>query len=305
MTTQSWCLQGDLPLETVQKLETIIEVIADQTGIFPPTLSYFEQQNKEQWKVEIFFPEEPDYGFISKLLLTANLEDWDHEINPIEEKDWVSESQKLLHPVSAGRFFVFGSHDADQAKTGQINLQIDAGQAFGTGQHETTAGCLTALDGLADTTTPNTVLDLGTGSGVLALAAHKIWPNAKVIASDIDPIAVEVCQENIGINNGIVRDDDSNTAGVSLIIADGLDDPAFKHDAPFDVITANILAGPLVILAEDICSVLQTGGKLILSGLLVTQEKEILDAYVARGLVSQGRIEMGEWLALLLEKPNL
>ncbi|MCK0068544.1 50S ribosomal protein L11 methyltransferase [Kordiimonas laminariae] len=304
MTDQSWCLSGELPLATAQKLETLIELIADEIGEFPPTLSYFEQAGKNDWRIEIYFPTEPDYSFITKMLAAGNLLDWDHEIAPIEEKDWVSESQKLLQPVEAGRFFVFGSHDADQAKEGSINLQIDAGQAFGTGKHETTAGCLSAIDGIAHTDfTPETVLDLGTGSGVLALAAHKVWSDARVIASDIDPIAIDVCRDNIVINKGDERPADSNLPGIGLVVADGLEDPVFKHDAPFDLITANILAGPLVDMAGDITDNLKAGGKLILSGLLATQEKEVLDAYLTRGLVSQGKIENGEWLALSLTKP--
>ncbi|MBL4639849.1 MAG: 50S ribosomal protein L11 methyltransferase, partial [Kordiimonadaceae bacterium] len=208
----------------------------------------------------------------------------------------------LLQPVEAGCFYVYGSHDADKAKADRINIQIEAGQAFGTGQHETTAACLEAITEYATTLKPTTILDLGTGSGVLALAAHKVWPEARVTASDIDPIAITVTRENIEINKGTLRSGGNDGSGIKLAVADGLDDPIFQEDTPFDLITANILAGPLVSMAEEITKALAPGGALVLSGLLVTQEKEVLDAYKARGLDIQGRIMKGEWLALKLLK---
>jgi len=303
MTEQTWCLTGELPLGAAQKLEIVIEQLADERGEFPPTFSYFEQSDNPLWRTEVYFPSAPDYGFINHMLQKSSLLDWDHEIAPVENKDWVSESQKLLAPVKAGKFLVYGSHDKDKAEADTINLQIDAGQAFGTGKHETTAACLEALTAFETQISPSSVLDLGTGSGVLALAAHRLWPIARVVASDIDPIAVNVSRENLVINKAILRGLGSNQGGIALLVAVGLDDPAFTQDAPFDLITANILAGPLVEMAEDISDALAKNGQLVLSGLLCTQEKEVLDAYEARGLVSQGRIEKGDWLALTLKKP--
>ncbi len=304
MTEQSWCLSGELPLAVAEKLETIIGDLADAQGDYPPTLSYFEQDNGNNplWRVEVFFPSAPDYGLISQMLQQADLLDWEHDIAPLENKDWVSESQKLLQPVEAGCFFVYGSHDAAKAKANTINLQVDAGQAFGTGKHETTAACLETMSACKESLTPATVLDLGTGSGVLALAAHKLWPTARVTASDIDPIAIDVTRENIEINNGVLRQRTDPSAGIKLAVADGLHDEAFSEDRPFNFIVANILAGPLIDMAADITDALASGGTLVLSGLLCTQKKEVLDAYEARGLSIQGRIEKGEWLALKLFK---
>ncbi|TNE62844.1 MAG: 50S ribosomal protein L11 methyltransferase [Alphaproteobacteria bacterium] len=303
MTSDIWCLKGELPFEAIAGLEAAIEELAEETGVFPPTLSYFEQKPGEPWIVEVFFPEAPEPGFVEALLERAGSDDWVESFEAVEEKDWVAESQKLLEPVTAGRFFVFGSHDADKAKPDSVNLLIDAGQAFGTGKHETTAACLEVLDSLAAEIAPARMLDLGTGSGVLALATQKVWPAAEIVASDIDPIAIEVTAENIDINHGVGRTAGTRGAGIAVVVAPGLDDPAFADEGPFDLITANILAGPLIELAADITGVLAPGGTLVLSGLLVTQEKEVLAPYQAQGLDTQGRVEKGEWLALVLRKP--
>lgn len=303
MTDTTWCLSGELPLEAAQTLEQVIETLSETRGEFPPTLSYFDQPDSPLWQTEVYFASAPDYGFINAMLAQAGLTDWEHAIAPVEEKDWVSESQKLLAPVRAGCFLVYGSHDKDKADPHAINLQIDAGQAFGTGKHETTAACLELLTEHAEKIDPETVLDLGTGSGVLALAAHRLWPTARVVASDIDPIAVQVSGENIEINKGILREVSEKRGGISLITATGLSDPAFNQDAPFNLITANILAGPLIDMASDIAHALATTGTLVLSGLLCDQEKMVLDAYKARGLVFRGKIEKGDWLALTLVKP--
>ena len=302
MTDTTWCLSGELPLEAAQTLEQVIEDLADARGDLPPTVSYFDQANSSLWKTEVFFGGAPDYGFINSMLAQANLTNWDHEIAPVPEKDWVSESQKLLAPVRAGCFLVYGSHDKDKANPEAINLQIDAGQAFGTGKHETTAACLEALTAFSATIAPQTVLDLGTGSGVLALAAHRLWPKARVIASDIDPVAVKVAEENIGINQGTLRNANISSGGIALVVAAGLAGSAFKADAPFDLIAANILAGPLVEMAPDITGFLAVGGQLVLSGLLSTQEQTVLEAYEAQGLTFQNKIEKGDWLALTLTK---
>jgi len=298
-----WCLSGQLEIDRARQLEACIEMVADERGEFAPTISYFEQRDNPLWRVEVFFPEAPADDFVAAVIARASLEDWSYSLDPVEDKDWVSESQKLLAPVEAGRFFVFGSHDADKAKDGAINLQINAGQAFGTGKHETTAACLEVLDGLVGEVSPASMLDLGTGSGVLALAGQKVWPDMRIVASDIDPIAIEVTEENIRINKGTGRDIGAGGTGMALVVAAGLDDPAFDGEKPFDLITANILAGPLVDLAGDIAGALAAGGTLVLSGLLVIQEKEVLEPYLDRGLVSLGRVEKGEWLALTLRKP--
>lgn len=298
MSDQSWCLTGELELEKAEQLENAIELESDMRGEFPPTVSRFEQPNSNLWKIDIYFASKPDTSFVDAFLEQAHLNEWSYELSAIEERDWVSESQKLLAPVRAGRFLVYGAHDADKADPALINLQVDAGQAFGTGKHETTAACLTLMDKLEPDFTPHKFLDLGTGSGVLALAAAKLWPESVGTASDIDPIATEVAAENAGINKIARRSD--NEAGVLFLTADGLNDPKLAAESPYDLLVANILAGPLIEMASDISAAVNHAGILILSGLLITQKLDVLNAYGSCGMICVDTEESGEWAALQL-----
>ncbi|GHF21174.1 ribosomal protein L11 methyltransferase [Kordiimonas sediminis] len=301
--TDIWCLSGEMTREQAEVLDTLLIEMVYEDDQYPPTLSYFEQPDSEEWKVDLFFTGKPDEQFVSTLLSSAGLSDWSYTSSKVEDRDWVSESQKLLQPVHEGNFYIYGSHDADTVPTGVIALQIDAGQAFGTGQHETTAGCLRLIHDLKDTTAPKRILDLGTGTGVLALAAQNQWQAAQTLATDIDPIAIDVTRENLTVNHQPERKAGETGTGIALAVAEGLDDPVFTSEGPFDLIIANILAAPLIDLSADITASLSKGAHLILSGLLITQKKEVLDAYTARGLETLGRVEKGEWAALLLRKP--
>lgn len=288
-----------------EQLDSAIETTADVRGEFPPTLSFFEQEDKagwttnDDWLFEIFFNGEPDESYLNAM---KTIVDVSFAIEKLEDRDWVSESQKLLKPVTAGRIFIYGSHDADLKRDFGINLLVEAGQAFGTGQHETTCGCLLTLDSLWDELKPKNVLDLGTGSGVLAMAAYSAW-GCPTLATDIDPIAVDVTRENIAINNLPTREVGSMTSAIATATADGLDDEAFLAEGPFDVIFANILARPLIEMAADISNALASGGHLILAGLLDDQEKEVLESYCNQGLVKLGRNSSGGWPTLLMRKP--
>lgn len=301
MTADNWLLSGELSKDSSRAFELAVETASEELGEFPPTVSRFEQPGSELWQVDVYFAAEPPQGFVDQILTTAGLGDWDYELAPIEERDWVSESQKLLAPVRSGRFLVYGAHDADKADPSLINLQIDAGQAFGTGKHETTAACLALLDQLADTYIPASYLDLGTGSGVLALAAAKVWPDARGTGSDIDPIATDVAIENAAINGAQVRRPEA-TMGVHFLTADGFDHPSLAAEAPYDLIVANILAGPLIEMAADVAGALAQEGVIILSGLLITQKPDVLNAYAEQGLTLVAEEEDGEWAALQLQR---
>ena len=302
MDHTGWRLTGELMPDAAVNLELKLEQHADAIGMFPPTLSRFEQANSPFWQVDIYFTEQPTTDYLAGLLDRANLANWAYELEPIEDRDWVTESQKLLTPVRAGRFLVFGSHDEDKAKTGLINLQIDAGQAFGTGKHETTSACLSLIDGLVDRISPTSVLDIGTGSAVLALAAAKAWPASRITATDIDPIAVQVSRSNCTINHVDIRDFKNQKPGVLLMVADGLDDPHLVTEQPYSIVFANILAGPLIHMAASIAASVVASGTLILSGLLISQQQDVMDAYLEENMALETSCENGEWVALQLRK---
>jgi ribosomal protein L11 methyltransferase len=205
-------------------------------------------------------------------------------------------SQAGLQPIRAGRFFVhtptYRSHPP-----GTVPFEIDAGLAFGTGQHATTSGCLDALDRLEREGARFTnIADIGTGTGLLAFAALALWPEAKCIASDIDGQAIDVARDNAAINGVKLG---HGPGELLLTVADGMNSPLLTARAPFDLIIANILAGPLVELAPDFANALTAGGKVILAGLLETQADTVIAAYEELGLTLRDR-GSGEWPVLVL-----
>ena len=210
------------------------------------------------------------------------------------DQDWVAKVRRELPPVEAGRFFVYGSHDAALLPEGRIGLLIEAAMAFGTGHHGTTLGCLRAYDRLLDDGQRfDNVLDLGCGTAVLAMSAARMGA-AHVLASDIDPVAVEVALANVKANGLVGR--------VSCVESIGFDSPVLRAGAPFDLIFANILKGPLIELAPDMAAHLAPGGRAILSGLLVEQADEIVEVYQGQGLALETREDLGEWSALTLRR---
>ena len=246
-----------------------------------------EEPFADEAVVEALYTEEPDAAFLSRVAGRAVM------VAPLPDQDWIKLSQEGLPPVRAGRFFVYGAHDAGQVPHGVIPMRIEAGLAFGTGHHETTALCLSVLSDLArGRASFRHVLDLGTGTGLLAIGAAKLW-KLRVLASDIDPVAVTVAKENARANGVAPL--------VLAAVADGLDNPLLARGAPYDLIIANILAGPLTRLASAITRALAPGGTLLLSGLLRNQEKLVTSFYPRLRLL--GRRHMGPWSALVFEKP--
>jgi len=236
--------------------------------------------------VEALYTDPPDVLYLSRIA--------GHSITvePLPDQDWIRLSQEGLPPVRAGRFFVYGAHDAGQVPHGVIPIKIEAGLAFGTGHHETTSLCLEVLSDVARERGFRNVLDLGTGTGLLAIGAAKLWKRA-VLASDIDPVAVEVTRDN-AIANG-------TGPLVRAVVADGLANPILARAAPYDLLIANILAGPLTKLAPDIVKSLAPGAVLVLSGLLNNQEKLVAGFY--RDLRYVGARRAGPWSALVFERP--
>ena len=213
------------------------------------------------------------------------------EVLPVEQKDWVVEAERSLAPLHVGRFFISGSHVIDPAPDEAIAIRMDAGQAFGTGNHETTKGCLQAIDVICDRKLPCHSLDVGTGSGVLAIAIAKCGV-LQVTASDHDPTAIEVAKENAR-KNGLGQD-------IEFHCADGLNHPKIGRSAQYDLIVANIVANPLIEMAKPISSAIKSGGHVVLSGVLLAQAGDVEAAYRAVSLVVQSRIVMDDWVTLIL-----
>jgi len=210
----------------------------------------------------------------------------------LADADWLALALSGLPPVRAGRFFIYGAHDRGLAPASTINLRIEAGAAFGTGHHGTTVGCLLAFDQLLKAHSFARVLDVGCGTGVLAVAAARTG-SATAVGTDIDRVSVRIARENARLNQ----------AQAQFVHAAGLDHRRVRAGAPYDLVFANILAPPLVALAQDIKNALRPGGFVILSGLLRTQERRVLAAYRSRGFRLQQRLRRDAWSALVLRRP--
>jgi len=263
----------------------------------PPTLMTSEPDlsRPEEWQLDVYLAAEPDAALIERVrALVPSVGAARPKIEKVEDEDWVTVSQGFLEPIRAGRFYVHTAAHADWIPADAVAFRIEASRAFGTGHHETTAGCLTALDRLArDGKSFQRIADIGTGTGLLAFGAHTLWPDAAILASDIDPIAIDVTAENMAVNN--IPDE-----AIELVAADGMDDPRITAAAPFDLIVANILAGPLIALASDLVATLHQNGTIVLAGLLATQADDVLAAYASNGMRSSARIDSGDWSILTL-----
>lgn len=257
--------------------------------------------NPSLWVIEAYLLDKPSAEEVAVFRsLAPSAADRQPDIEWIAPADWLTLSQSGLEPVHAGRFFVHTALHADAVPDDAIAFRIEASQAFGTGQHETTTGCLLMLDQIKrEGARFKDIVDVGTGTGLLAFAALKLWPGANAIASDIDPIAIDVARENAE-HNGIplgVR-----AGSVELVTAAGMAHRSLRRRAPYDLIIANILAGPLIDLAPVLSNALAPGGTLILAGLLDHQAEAVANAYRPQGLRLAGSIVRGEWPTLRLVK---
>jgi len=257
----------------------------------PTGIGVFEiEDGAGLWEVGGYFLEPPDATALA--ILAAAFGAKDFVISELPETDWVAKVRRDLAPVTAGRFFVYGAHDADKVPDEAHPLLIEAAMAFGTGHHGTTLGCLRALDRLATQgfIAQNT-LDVGCGTAVLAMAAARIYPNL-VRASDIDQVAVDVAQANV-LANGL-------EGRVRCFEATGFDHPEITEAAPFDLIFANILKGPLLELAPSMAQHVAPAGHIILSGLLNEQADEVRAVYAENGLACTFHETIGDWSTLTL-----
>ncbi|MET0272684.1 MAG: 50S ribosomal protein L11 methyltransferase [Phenylobacterium sp.] len=247
-----------------------------------------EDEARDVWRIDAF----PTSGEEAEAL-TAALSRFALKVTSetLADADWLAMSLSGLPPVRAGRFFVFGAHDAALAPPGRVTLRIEAGAAFGTGHHGTTVGCLLAYDALLKARRFGRVLDVGAGTGVLAIAAARTGSH-KVIGTDIDPVSVRIAGENARLNRARAR----------FVHAAGLGHPSVREGGPYDLVFANILAPPLVVLSRPIHDALAPGGIAILSGLLRSQARRVLAAYRSKGFRLRRRIDRDAWSTLVVQR---
>jgi ribosomal protein L11 methyltransferase len=281
--------------------ESTANALAAALGSIASAVSAFETRPGGEWQVEAYASEAPDRAALEAGAALAALA---FEVDPapllaalsierLAPRDWVRENQQSFPPIRVGRFFVHGSHHDKPPPAGAIALLIDAATAFGTGEHSTTRGCLVALTLLGKRRRFHHPLDMGTGTGILAMAASRLW-SCPVLAADIDAGSVHVARENLRLNGLAAR--------IRVLHGNGYRHEAIRHAAPFDLVTANILARPLAAMAGDLATALAPDGIAILSGLLTRQVPLVVAAHRAHGLGLRRRISVAGWETLLLER---
>jgi ribosomal protein L11 methyltransferase len=284
-TRELWSIRIDFAVKPDDALRLQIESVMEELG---SALSSFEEG--KGWRMETIAEAKPRVAEVRAALKPFGIT---AVIDKVPQKNWVLESRKGLPPLKAGPFFIHGEHDRDKRPKKGIALEIDAGMAFGTGRHETTMGCLKALLRLKKTLKAKRILDVGTGTGILAFAAWHLYQQP-VIAGDNDKDAVRVAKENAAIN-GLKKH-------VRIVSSDGYKAKVIRDHAPYDLITANILANPLIMLAPALAHNLARNGRAVLSGLMNDQAKDVLAAHRKVGLELDFRLRLGQWSVLVLKK---
>jgi ribosomal protein L11 methyltransferase len=296
----SWKLVAHAPKAQVQAALAVHEGIDDWDPGVILTGSEIAEDRPSEWVLEAYLPHRPRAA--DRAAVAGLFADHAPELRAekLPETDWVTETQKRIAPIRAGRFHVRTPDFPAETSPGTQDLIVPAAQAFGTGQHATTAGCLAMLDAMKRRgVTVRDIADIGTGTGVLALAALRLWPTARVTASDIDPVCEPVVIENAQLNAvplGLLP------GRLAMVIAENLDDPLLVNRAPYDLLIANILAGPLIELAGDFADVVPPGGHVLLAGLLEKQEAAVRAAYRIAGFRLAARLVNGEWSILWLRR---
>jgi len=293
VTTYKVSLHGDLSADAALALCDQLETI----NPVPLSVSCFEAAGGV-WHVEAFHEDTvAAHRFVDNARATAKGAGCTElDVEALGETDWVAVTQRNLRPVVAGPFFVHGAHDRARAAGRRLALEIDAQVAFGTAHHATTVGCLKALARLADQRRHRRVLDLGCGTGILAIAMARLLPNADILATDIDPSAIEIARTNCRINRVGQR--------VRVLLAAGIEHPSLRARPRFDLVVANILAGPLAVLAKPLAARLSPGADLVLSGILAAQTARVEAAYRAAGFRLATRSTLEEWVTLVLQRKH-
>lgn len=272
--------------ELYQKMDAAFEDDA-----YPLAITEIDEA-KAIYEVSLYVEEDEKAVVQARLAQILGVNQDEIEIEVLPDIDWVQHSLEGLNPVRAGRFFIHGSHDRDKVMPNDLAIEIEAGQAFGTGHHGTTVGCLELLAEVMASEKPQNALDLGTGSGILAIGMALIAP-IRILATDIDPIAINVAKENFALN-GV-----SDT--ITAITATGLDDNEIASRAPFDLIVANILANPLIELAPQMVPAKAKNGSIVLSGILEEQHDRVVKAYQDQGAKYIKTLHHEGWVAIHLK----
>ena len=286
-----WRIAIDLPDQSC--VPTFDEAISFEDAV----VTAQEIDGGPRWSLICHCTAEPDRNVVeTKIVIAAAnaaIDPPDVVIEKIPAIDWVAEYQSRIKPVTIGHFFIFPSHFQGDVPEGLIGIKLDAGNAFGTGEHESTSGCLVALERLRDNgIVVERGLDMGCGSAILAIAMARLWPAGKIAAVDSDPDSVRTGAENVVVNNC------ADTVGIAE--SDGYGAAVVQSSAPYDLIAANILARPLMAMAPDAAAVLKAGGQAVLSGILTEQATMVQETYEAAGFAPTDRLEIGKWTTLVL-----
>ena len=301
--TQSWKISALASRQTVQDALLAHEEALDWDPAVVLSGCEVAKDRPEEWLLEAWLPRRPTKADKAAFGALFDNDPPEMAIEKLSDRDWVTLSQQNAQPIVAGRFHVHTPEHPARDEAGIVDFTIPASQAFGTGQHETTAGCLTMLDAIrASGAAVRNIADIGTGTGLLAFAARALWPHALVTASDVDPVCVDVVEGNAAANSVPMG---AGPGQLAMLAADGMAHPLLQARAPYDLLIANILAGPLVELAPDFGKAVLPGGHLLLSGLLGTQEDAVLRACRLAGFRSTARMRKGDWSILWLRKRAL
>jgi ribosomal protein L11 methyltransferase len=300
--SDSWKITLPCTRAEAENMDNVADSLAGLEPKPAVIASEVDETRPDEWLLEVYFSERPDAAIVASVAaLAPSAAGQEPAIEKLADEDWVAISQQGLEPIHEGRLFVHTPLHRSEIPAGSIAIEIDAGRAFGTGQHETTAGCLCVIDDLKTRGNEfEAIADIGTGTGVLAFACQRLWPDAQLIASDIDPLAVEIARENAVINSAELG---AGPGKLAIFTADGFDHPEIRAIAPCDLLVANILAGPLITLAPAFDAALRPGGIVIVAGLLNHQVDSVAAAFLDQGLAVREQLVRGEWTILSFLKP--
>ncbi|NVD43961.1 50S ribosomal protein L11 methyltransferase [Qipengyuania atrilutea] len=296
----SWKISGLAPKRAVQAALLEQDEREDWDGEIVLVGREIAENRPQEWVLEAFLPRSPtdDDEDAIRSLFEGGAPAFVTE--ELADEDWLTMSQNGAQPITAGRFYVHTPDHPARGDASLIDLVIPASQAFGTGQHETTAGCLEMLTAMrASGVRVRAIADIGTGTGLLAFGARTLWPSATITASDIDAVCLDVIEHNALLNDVPLG---SGRGKLTMLVADGMDHPLLEMRGPYDLLIANILAGPLVELARDFADHVPPGGNVVLAGLLETQERAVRQAYRRAGFRLAKRLVNGDWSILWLRK---